>query len=338
MRAYLVRRLLLGVLVLLGVSVITFTLARIVPSDPAALWVGPRARPDQVARARAELGLDQPLHVQYARYVGKFVQGDWGVSLRTRRPVLDDVKVFFPSSLELVTVALGLSVVAGIPFGVMSATRRDRWPDHLSRLFAISGVSMPLFWLGLLLQLVFFRTLRWLPVGGRMATEVRLLHPLEPVTGFNLLDAALAGNWPALTSSAVHLILPAATLAYASLALVTRMTRAAVLEVLAQDFIRTARAMGLPERRVLYRHALKNAVIPTLTVVGLSFGYLMAGTFLVEVIFNWPGLGSYMVAAIIAVDYPAIMGVTFLVATAYVLINLAVDLLQAVIDPRVRLG
>lgn len=338
MRAYIARRLALGLLVLFGVSVITFVIARVLPSDPAALWAGPRARAEQIARARVELGLDRPLPVQYVNYVKRFIAGDWGKSIRTRRDILADIRVFFPSSLELVTVAMGLSVLVGIPLGVVSATRRDRWPDHLARVVSLTGVSMPLFWLGILLQLIFFSTLGWLPLSGRMASEIRILDPVPMVTGFNLVDTLLAGNTRAFWSSLKHLVLPAVTLAIASLAVVTRMTRASMLEVLGQDFIRTARAMGLGERRVLYRHALKNALIPTLTVVGLSFGYLIAGTFLVEVVFDWPGLGFYTAHAILNVDYPAIMAVTILVATAYVLINLVVDVVQAIIDPRVRLG
>ncbi|MDH7484760.1 MAG: ABC transporter permease [Anaerolineae bacterium] len=335
---YVIRRLALAVLVLVSVSVITFLIARVVPSDPAAAWVGPRPTPEQIAQARRELGLDKPLYVQYLRYVRALLRGDLGVSVKTHQPILRDLKTYLPATMELVLFGMLMAITIGIPLGVLSGAKRNGLLDHSSRLVAIAGVSMPTFWLGLLLQLLFFGKLGWLPLGGRVDRSISLYNPVQQITGFYLVDTVLTGNWVALKDSLVHLILPAFTLATYAIGLTIRMTRSTMIEVLEEKYIVAARAAGLPERTILFRLALKNAIIPTLTVLGLSFVYSLTGAILVEVIFSWPGLGTYVTNAILNVDFPVIMAVTLVVTVFYVFINLFLDLLQAALDPRVTLG
>jgi len=335
MLRFLAKRLALLVLVLLGATVITFVISHAVPSDPARMWAGPRAGPTQLEQARRELGLDQPLYIQLAVYISRVFRGDLGVSIHTRRPVLNDIAAFFPATFELTTFAMIIALALGIPMGVVSATRRDRLPDHAARIFSLTGVSVPIFWLGLLAQLVLSSTFHILPTSGRVDSSLLAIAP-PAVSGLYLLDALLAGNWPFFASAFVHILLPALTLSYASLAIVTRMTRSTMLEVLGQDYIRTARMKGLPERAVLYKHALKNALIPILTIVSLCYGFLLAGAVLVETIFDWPGMGLYATNAILTLDLPAIIGVTLIVAVIYVMINLVVDILYTLVDPRVR--
>ncbi len=335
---YVVRRLALAVLVLFSVSVITFVIARVVPSDPAALWVGPRPTQEQIAEARRELGLDKPLYVQYLRYVSSLLRGDLGVSVKTHQPILQDLKTYLPATMELVLFGMLMAVTIGIPLGVLTGARRNSLLDHASRLVAIAGVSMPTFWLGLLLQLLFFGRLGWLPLGGRVDRSISLYNPVEQITGFYLIDTVLTGNWVALKDSLIHLILPAFTLATYAIGLSIRMTRSTMIEVLEEKYIMAARAAGLPEGTILFRLALKNAIIPTLTVLGLSFVYSLTGAILVEVIFSWPGLGTYVTNAILNVDFPVIVAVTLVVTVFYVFLNLFLDLLQAALDPRVTLG
>ncbi len=335
---YIVRRLALAVLVLVSISVITFVIARIVPSDPAALWVGPRPTEEQIAQARRELELDKPLYVQYLRYVSDLLHGDLGVSVKTHQPILQDLKTYLPATMELVLFGMLMAITIGIPLGVLSGAKRNSLLDHASRLMAIAGVSMPTFWLGLLLQLLFFGKLGWLPLGGRVDRNISLYNPVQQITGFYLVDTIVSGNWAALKDTLIHLILPAFTLATYAIGLSIRMTRSTMIEVLEEKYIMAARAAGLPERTILFRLALKNAIIPTLTVLGLSFVYSLTGAILVEVIFSWPGLGTYITNAILNVDFPVIMAVTLMVTVFYVFINLFLDLLQAALDPRVTLG
>jgi len=335
---YIIRRLALAALVLVSVSVITFTIARVVPSDPAAAWVGPRPTKEQIAQARLELGLDKPLYIQYLRYVDDLLHGNLGVSVKTHQPILRDLKTYLPATLELVLFGMLMAITIGIPLGVLSGAKRNSLLDHSSRLVAIAGVSMPTFWLGLLLQLFFFGKLGLLPLGGRVDRSISLYNPVQRITGFYLMDTVVTGNWVALEDSLVHLILPAFTLATYAIGLTIRMTRSTMIEVLQEKYIVAARAAGLPERTILFRLALKNAIVPTLTVLALSFVYSLTGAILVEVIFSWPGLGTYVTNAILNVDFPVIMAVTLVVTVFYVFINLFLDLLQAALDPRVTLG
>jgi len=337
-RAFVVRRALLGLVVLLGVTIVTFMIARVIPSEPAARWVGPKATAEQIARARIELGLDRPLHVQYYRYMSDLLRGDWGMSIRTHQPVMEDIKAFLPASLELCVVGMAISLVIGIPLGVASAVRKDSWFDHANRTFAIAGVSMPTFWLGMILQLVFFKELGILPLGGRISSQMRWIAPFPRITGAYLLDTLLSANMVAFKDAFLHIILPALTLAAYPVGLVMRMTRSSMLEVMGEDYIRVAKAYGLPHSLVIYRYALKNAIGPTITVVALSFAYSLAGTFLIEAVFSWPGLGYYAALSVITVDYPAIMGVTILIAAFYVILNTLVDIVHAVLDPRIKIG
>lgn len=335
---YLLRRLGLALLVLVGVMAVTFVVSRIVPSDPAALYAGPRPRADQVAELRVKLGLDQPLPVQFVRYVGDVVSGDLGVSFKTHRPIVEDLKIFLPATLELVILASLLAIVVGIPVGVYAGARRGGAFDQVSHILSISGVSMPTFWLALLLQLLFFGWLGWLPLGGRLSKEIALSTPIETITGFYLLDAALAGNWPAWVDAARHLVLPVFVLATYPVGLTIRMTRAAMIEVQSEVYITAARAAGLPEHTILFQLALKNAIIPTLTVLGLSFAFSITDAFLVELVFSWPGVGKYVTDAILNVDFPVVLAVTLVVTIIYIAVNLTVDMVQAALDPRIRLG
>lgn len=335
---YLARRLGLAALVLLSVSVITFFISRVVPSNPAAKWVGAHPTKEQIAAARIKLGLDKPLYAQYFMYMGDLSRGDFGVSVRTHQPIIEDLKTYLPATLELVVVATIMAVVIGIPFGVFSGAKKNSLLDHLSRLLAIAGVSMPTFWMGLLLQLFFFGKLGILPLGSRVDNAISIYHPVQQISGFYLIDTLVTGNLPAFRNSLLHIILPAFTLGTYAIGLTIRMTRSTMIEVLEEGYITAARAAGIPERTVLFRLALKNAIIPTLTVVALSFVYSVTGAILVEVIFSWPGLGRYVTEAILGVDFPVIMAVTLVVTVLYVFVNLFMDLLQAFLDPRVSLG
>ncbi len=326
-----------SLLVLVGASIITFFLARVVPSNPAALYIGPKARQDEIDRVTKQLGLDRPLPVQYAIYMRELLHGDLGISIGTKRPVLQEITGRLPATLELLLAGMILAAVLGVPLGVLSARWQGRPPDVAVRTVSIMGVSMPAFYLGLLLQILFFRNLDLLPLAGRVSNDLRFTHPVETITHFIILDSILTRNWFALKDALRHIILPAMTLAAYPLGLIARMTRAAMLEVLEQDYIRTARAYGIKDHVIIYLYALKNAISPTLTVLGLTFAFALTGTFFVEIIFNWPGLGLFTVRSLLNVDYPAIMGVTLFGASGYVLINLVVDLLQAWIDPRISL-
>jgi peptide/nickel transport system permease protein len=275
--------------------------------------------------------------MQYLIYMRDLLHGDMGTSISTKRPVLQELTTRLPATLELLFTGMMLAVLIGVPMGVLSARWQGKPTDILVRTVSIIGVSLPAFYLGLLLQIFFFRRLDLLPLAGRFSTELRFTNPIDPVTNFFLIDSLLMRNWIAYKDVVYHLVLPALTLAAYPAGLVARMTRATMLEVLEQDYIRTARAYGIRETVIVYLYALKNAVSPTLTVIGLTFAYALTGTFFVEIIFNWPGLGLFTVHSLLNIDYPAIMGITLYGATMYVLINLGVDLLQAWIDPRISL-
>jgi len=335
MRKFILRRLLLGVIVMLGVAFITFFLTRVIPSDPAAKWVGPRSTPEQIAKATIELGLDQPLYVQFFKYMGDLLQGNLGASLRTRRPIMLELQENLPATVELVFISTIAAVFVGIPLGVISARRKDQWVDHLSRLFSVGVVSLPTFWVGLILQLLFFRTLHLFPMGGQLSTEIKLTMEIPKITGFLLFDSLITANFRIFLDALWHIVLPGITIGLYPVGLVARMTRSALLEILNEDYITAARSYGLSERIVLWSYALKNSIGSTSTVVALSIGYTLVNTFLTESIFSWPGIGSYIATAVIGLDYPAIMGVTIFSAFSYVILNLIADVIIAM-DPRVR--
>ncbi|MGH3387460.1 MAG: ABC transporter permease [Actinomadura sp.] len=335
MARYLLRRLGQALLVVAGVVVITFVVMRVVPGDPAVAYAGPRASRAELAEVRARLGLDRPLPLQLGGYVSDLLRGDWGTSLHTRRPVLRDLARAFPASLELVGAALLLAVALGLPLGVAAARFQRRPADLGIRLSSMLAASVPVFWLALVLQNVFATGLGWFPVAGEYDSALDYTSPLRVHTGITVVDAALTGNGPVLVSALWHLVLPAAVVAAYPVAVVTQLTRAGLIEEAAQDHARLERALGFSERAVLTRFALRPVLAPVLSLLALVFAFSLVNTFLVEAVFNWPGLGRYAADAIHSLDTPAIAGVTILVAVGYVLANLVVDLLQTVIDPRV---
>jgi peptide/nickel transport system permease protein len=283
---------------------------------------------------RRQLGLAKPLHLQFVDYMWGAVRGDLGTSLRTGRPVWDDIQQYFPATVELTFTAILLAIILGIPLGVISAARRNQVHDHTARVFSIVGVSMPVFWTGLVLMLLLYYRLGWLPGPGRLDLEIL---PPPGRTRLLILDSLLAGNWAALGNALGHLVMPAFVLGYVATATIARVTRSSMLDTLYQDYIRTARSKGLVERVVILRHALRNALIPTVTVIGLVFGGLLEGSVLTETIFAWPGLGRYITTGFITLDYPAVMGGTLYIAVVFSIVNLIVDLGYAFLDPRIRL-
>lgn len=329
------RRLFLLIPVLLGISVLTFVLSHVVPGDPARLIAGPHAGEAQVQATRHAFGLDRPLWVQYGSYMAGLAHGDMGLALHTQRRVTDDLRAFLPATVELALAAMVLAIVVGVPLGTIAAMQRNRALDHLTRVLALGGVSMPIFWVGLVLQLLLYYQLGLFPADGRLDTS---LAPPATITGLYTVDALLTGRFNLFVNALWHLALPAAVLSFGAAAVVMRMTRSSLLEVLARQYVRTAKAKGLGYWRVVLRHGLRNAMLPTVTVLGLQFGYLLGGAVLVEYIFSWPGIGLYTAQSISSDDYAAIMGVTVLIAVLYVLVNLLVDLCYAALDPRIRLG
>ncbi len=336
MLSFITRRLLLGILTIFGVILITFILVRVIPSDPAAQWVGGRATPQQVAAAREELGLDKPIYVQFEHYIKDLLKGNLGYSLMTHQPVVEELKKRFPATLELVFISCIIALLIGIPLGLISAKDKNSWIDHFSRFFSIGAISIPTFWLALVFQLIFFMILGILPSGGQLSMKIKLFQDVPHITGFIFLDSLITGNFAVLKDFLKHLILPAICVGAYTIGLVARMTRSALLEILSEDYIKAARSYGLPERLILYSYALKNSLGPTITAVTLAMGYALMNTFLVESVFSWPGIGKYIADAVVCLDYPAIMGVTIFAACAYILLNLIADIIIS-LDPRVKL-
>jgi peptide/nickel transport system permease protein len=336
MGRYISKRLFLGLIVLIGVVFLTFMIARVIPSDPAAKWAGPKATQEQLTAARVELGLDKPLPIQFAIYLKDLSTGNFGRSLRTHQPVAEELAAYIPPTLELVLFAFIFAVIIGIPLGIYSAKKKDQMLDHFSRLFSIGAVSLPTFWIALFLQLIFYNRLGILPLGGRVSTETTIFYTLPNITGMLIVDSLITGQWVIFKDALLHIVMPCLTIALYPIGLVARMTRSALLEVLNEDYIIAARSYGIAETRVLWAYALKNTLGPTAIVLALSLGYTLVNTFLVEAIFNWPGLGNYVATSVVTLDYPAIMGVTIFSAICYILLNLISDVIIA-LDPRVRL-
>ena len=338
LRDYVIRRLLLLIPVLLGVSVIVFALTR-AAGDPASLYITERMTEQQIREVYERYGFNQPVWVQYAKWLGGLVTGDLGYSKSANLPVAEAIIRFFPATFELTTVAILFAVLFGIPLGVISGTRRNKPVDHVTRIVALAGVSIPIFWLAIMLQYVFYFQLGWAPPGGRFDTSRadQLYFAIPQRTGFYTLDSLIALNFDGFFDAVVHLILPAVALSYVSLAVITRLMRSSMLEVLGAEYIKTARAKGLSEKVVIRKHAVRNALIPTTTIIGLSYGGLLGGAVLTETIFNWPGLGQWSVHAIQGLDTAAVLGFTMLAAVIYVLVNLIVDIAYAYLDPRIRL-
>lgn len=337
MTRYIGRRAILAVGVVAGVVILTFLIARVIPGDPAVAWAGPHAPASEIAQVRKQLGLDEPVWLQVVKYFKGVVTGNWGTSIHTHRPVLSDLRRAAPASLELVGAALIIAVLVGVPLGLISAARPGRLVDHLIRIGSIFGVSMPIFWMALIFQLVFFQKLHLLPVTGEYDPNVAFAHPLHTYTGMVVVDALISGNWPMFWSSLSHLVLPAVVVAAYPAGVIARMVRAAVLDTLGETHIQMVRSLGFSERSIFSRFAMKLAWNPVAAVIALVFAYSLVNTFLVESIFDWPGLGSYAAASISSLDTPAIIGVTLLIALVYVVANLIVDVVQALLDPRIRL-
>jgi peptide/nickel transport system permease protein len=330
-----VKRLLQAMPTVFGIVVITFLLTRALPGDPAAFFAGPAATPESIAQIRSELGLDQPLPVQFARYVGELSRGELGESMTTGQPVMDELLTRLPASLELTLVALVLSLAIALPLGVLAAVRQDSWVDQLCRFVVTAGVSLPTFFTGLLLVYIFYYLLGWAPPPlGRL--DILYLSPPH-VTGFYLIDALIDGDLEVFWSSLKQLALPAITLALFTLAPLARMTRAAMLQSLGSDYVRTARACGLTYPKVLRTYALRNAMLPVITTLGMVFSFSLGANVLVEKVFSWPGIGSFAIEALIASDYAAVQGFVLAMALLFVLLNLCVDLLYTLVDPRVKI-
>lgn len=332
---YIVRRILLLLPVLLGLSMMVFAIGRLLPGDPVLLAAGPNATKEEVAALAVEFGLDKPVAVQYWNYLTGLLHGDWGRSLQSRGPVLEDLKVFLPATLELVLAAMLIAVVFGILLGLLAAVKRNGWIDYSVRLVSLASISMPRFFLGLLLQLVFAMWLGWASLGGRFPL---IASPPPLVTGMLTIDSLLARDLPSFLLALQYLALPAMAMSLSPLATITRMMRASTMEVLQQDYVLTARALGIPPGKLLRKYVLRNALTSTLTVIGLYFGWLLGGTVLVESVFDWPGIGLYATKAIMMQDFMPIMGVVLTIGTLFVTFNLLIDLLYGVINPKVRLG
>ena len=331
MLAYIIRRILILIPTLLGVSVIVFLMLHMTPGDPAELLLGERATNEALAEMREHLGLNEPLHVQYGMFLKRLLRGDLGETIWTRQKVWVEVKQRFPATIELSIVALMISCFFGMILGIISATRQYSLFDYASMLGALIGVSMPIFWLGLVFMLIFSLNLGWLPLSGRLSVGVHL----DVITNFYILDAVLTANWTAFKDALWHIIMPAVTLSTIPTAIVARMTRSSMLDVLRQDYIKTAKAKGLSRLTVVFKHALRNALIPVVTTIGLQFGVLLGGAILTETIFAWPGVGKWMYDAVMQRDYMVIQGGVLFIAALFVMINLCVDVLYAVINPRI---
>ena len=335
MLKYIARRLLLTVIVLFGIVLVVFALTRVLPADPARKWAGSRATDEQIQAAIVELGLDKPVYVQFGRYLVGLAHGDLGYSYRTHRSVTVELVEAIPATLELVLVAVVMGVIIGIFFGVYSAKYNNKLLDHSIRFVNIGSVSIPPFWTAIALQLVFYGMLHLLPLGGRLSTDISLMYDRPHITGLLLLDCLLTGQFTMLKDAFFHIILPAIPLSLYPSGVVARQTRSALLEVLGEDYITAGRSYGINESFVLWSYALKNTMGATVTVITLTIGYQMVNTFLIESIFSWPGIGKYVSEAVMALDYPAIMGVTLFSAVVYLVLNFIADLIIA-LDPRIR--
>lgn len=334
MTSLILRRMLLAVPSVIGVVIVTFLLTRALPGDPAAYFAGPAATEEAIAQVRESLGLDQPLLIQFGRYVQDLLSGNLGSSLTTGQPVATEIRNRLPASAELTLIGLLIAMVIAIPMGILAATRPGSWIDHSCRIISTAGVSLPVFFLGLILVYVFYYQLGWSPAPlGRL--DVFVMSP-PPVTGFYLIDSLIAGEWETFYSAAAQLLLPALTLGIFALAPIARITRASMLAILASDFVRTARASGLTPYRVTVTYAFRNAMLPVITTLGMVFSFLLGANVLVEKVFAWPGIGSYAVEALIASDFAPVQGFVLTMAILYVALNLLIDILYIVIDPRMK--
>ncbi|WP_395017277.1 ABC transporter permease [Dongia sp.] len=319
---------------MLGLLVVTFVISRLLPVDPVLAIVGDHASESTIAAARTKLGLDHPIPVQFLLYIWNVFQGDLGVSLRTSQPILEDLAHVFPATLELATWGIVIGTVIGIPLGVWAAVAKDTVVDHLIRFVGLVGYSMPIFWLGIMALLIFYAKLDWLPGPGRL--DFGYEDIITPVTGIMTIDTLIAGETDLFWNAVAHLILPAALLGYYSLAYISRMTRSLMLSQLRQEYVLTARVKGVPERRIIWKHAMGNILVPLITVVALSYGNLLEGSVLTETVFAWHGIGLYITDSIFGQDLPAVMGGTIVVGFVYIIINTLTDLAYRFLDPRAK--
>jgi len=333
MKRFIVKRLFSIAITLVGLSVIVFAVSRVAPGDPAKLAAGPDATEEMVQVIRQEFQLDKPLVLQYVHYMKGLIRGDFGRSIRTRHLVWEDIKLFLPATFELVFVSISFSILFGVLFGVLSAVYRDKWVDHSARFFSVTGVAIPMFWMGIMLQLLLAAKLHLLPIGGRLDTMV---SPPTAITRFFLIDSLITGNFTVFKNALLHILLPAFVLSFPALASITRINRAEMLEVLHKDFVLNEKAQGISERLIIAKYALKSALIPTLTMIGLRYGWMLGGTILVETVFDWPGIGNYAVGAAVYSDFQPVMAVTIVLGLNFMVANLLVDLGYGFLDPRVR--
>jgi len=333
MLKYIVKRLILFVIVIFGVVTVTFFLSHVIPSDPVGAILGENAPQELVEKIERQLGLDLPLGQQYTRYIKGLINWNFGISLRTQKQVSEDMRVYFPATIELALFALFIAIIFGISIGIISAVKRNQLPDNISRVFSLVGISMPAFWLGLLFILILYYHLGLIPAGGRLSPHI---SPPPMVSGFYLLDSLIAGQFKTFWDALYHLLGPALVLGWIQTAYICRVTRSSMLEVLNEEYIRTARVKGLKEKIVIFKHAFRNASIPVLTMIGISFGYLLEGSVLTETVFGYPGLGRYAVNSFLSLDLNAVIGSVTLIAICYALSNLIVDLLYAALDPRIK--
>ena len=334
-RFYILRRIALIIPTLVGLSVLTFSIARIVPGDPVGLAAGPLATAEIKEALRREFGFDQPLPIQYVNYMAGLFRGDWGESLYTRRKVVSELRAFWPATLELTTAAVVIATLLGVPAGVISAMYRNRLPDHVARVLSLFFVSFPSFWLAMIFQTWFGRDLGLFPIGKRLPV---LVSPPAPTTGLFLIDSLVQLDFETFLVSLRHLIIPALVLSFGAFASITRITRASMVEALEKDFVRMERAIGIPYRVIIFKYVLRNALIATITVISLNFGWLMAGAILIETIFDWPGLGLYAVHASLSLDFQPIMGIAILYGVVFSVVNILTDIVYGILDPRIRYG
>ncbi len=348
MARYIMRRLISVIPTLLGVTVVVFMFLRLIPGDPAVAMLGEHATQENVNRVREQFGLNRPVffdrealkkgdlkgffNTQYFIYLGKLTQGDLGTSIHRRIPIAETLKDRFPATMELAFFSMFIAIIVGVPVGIISAARRNSILDSTTMIGSLIGVSVPIFWLGVMLIMLFSVTLQWLPAGGRLDSGIEL----KSVTNMHLIDSLITRNFPAFINAFQHIILPTIALATIPMAVIARMTRSSMLDVMQEDYVRTAHAKGVAERTVLYKHALKNAFLPIVTIIGLQFGLLLAGAVLTETIFSWPGIGKWVYDSILARDYPIVQSGTLLIAIIFVMINLIVDISYGYLDPRIH--
>jgi len=333
MSKYVIKRMMLFVIVIFGVVTVTFFLSHVIPSDPVGAILGENAPQELVEKIERQLGLDLPLGQQYTRYIKGLINWNFGISLRTQKQVSEDLRIYFPATIELVLLAMLIAIIFGISIGIISAVKRNLLPDNISRVFSLVGISMPAFWLGLLFILILYFHLGLIPAGGRLSPNI---SPPPMVSGLYLLDSLIAGQFRTFWDALYHLLGPALVLGWIQTAYICRVTRSSMLEVLNEEYIRTARVKGLKEKKVIFKHAFRNASIPVLTMIGISFGYLLEGSVLTETVFGYPGLGRYAVNSFLSLDLNAVIGSVTLIAICYAMSNLIVDLLYAALDPRIK--